>query len=285
MKDVVLGCITNYTFDKIEVFVNSLEKSGFDGYKVMIVYNVPFSTVEELSKRGWTIVGFNHDEVNQKYTYKDNFRIMCDRQLHYYQSLQSLNDEYGDLRYVIATDPKDVIFQQNPSKWIEDNIGDKKIIVGSESLKYKDEQWGKNNLIESFGDFTYDRCKDNLIYNCGTVSGEWKTMSELFLNIYLMCIGSPNSTPDQAALNVLLSLEIYKNITKFTPSEEAWACQAGTTVDNKVTSINKNNLTEPKPYLDGDIVKTSTGIPFTLIHQYDRIPGWKSILETKYRQL
>jgi hypothetical protein len=249
----------------------------------MIVYNVPFSTVEELSKRDWIIVGFNPDEVNQKYTYKDNFRIMCDRQLHYYQSLQSLNDEFGDLRYVIAADPKDVIFQQNPSKWIEDNIGDKKIIVGSESLKYKDEQWGKNNLIESFGDFIYDRCKDNLIYNCGTVGGEWKTMSELFLNIYLMCIGSPNNTPDQAALNTLLSLDVYKNITRFTMSEEAWACQAGTTVDNKVVSINKNNLTEPQPYLDGDIVKTSTGIPFTLIHQYDRIPEWKSILETKYK--
>jgi hypothetical protein len=208
---------------------------------------------------------------------------MCDRQLHYYQTLQSLNDELGDLRYVIAADPKDVIFQKNPSEWIEKNIGDKKIIVGSESLKYKDELWGKHNLIDSFGEFVYDRCKDNTIYNCGTVCGDWKIMSELFLNIYLLCVGSPNHTPDQAALNTLLSLDVYKAVTRFTASEEAWACQAGTTVDMKVVSINKNNLLEPQPYLDGDIVKTSTGIPFTLIHQYDRIQEWKSILETKYK--
>ena len=51
MKDLVIGCITNYTFDKIEIFVKSLEQSGFDGHKAMVVYNVPFSTVEELQNR------------------------------------------------------------------------------------------------------------------------------------------------------------------------------------------------------------------------------------------
>jgi len=283
MKDIVIGCITNYTYDKIHIFINSLELSGFDGYKVMIVYNVPFSTVNELKSRGWTVIAFSQDTENQQYTYKDNFRIMCDRQLHYYQTLQQLNEEYTDLRYVIACDPKDVIFQQNPSKWIEENIGDKKIIVGSESLKYKDEQWNRNNLIDSFGDFIYDRCQDNLVYNCGTVSGDWKTMSELFLNIYLLCVGSPNHTPDQAALNTLLSFDVYKNITKFAASEDSWACQCGTTIDTKVISVNKHNLAEPQPYLDGDIVKTNEGIPFTLVHQYDRIPEWKEILENKYK--
>ena len=48
MKDVVIGCITNYTFENIKLFVNSIDRSGFNGHKVMIVYNVPFSTVYEL---------------------------------------------------------------------------------------------------------------------------------------------------------------------------------------------------------------------------------------------
>jgi hypothetical protein len=50
MKDVVIGCITNYTFENIKLFVNSIDISGFTGHKVMIVYNVPFSTVNELKK-------------------------------------------------------------------------------------------------------------------------------------------------------------------------------------------------------------------------------------------
>ena len=283
MKDLVIGCITNYTFDKIEIFVKSLEQSGFDGHKAMVVYNVPFSTVEELQNRGWLVIGFNSDENKKQYTYKDDFRIMCGRQLHYYETIQAIQSQFGDLRYIIAPDPKDVIFQLNPSKWLEENLGDKKINVGCESLRYKDERWGSNNLLESFGETVYDRCKENLIFNCGTVAGDWKIMSELFLNIYLMCVGSPNKTPDQAALNTLLSFDAYKMITNFAMSEDAWACQAGTTIDTKVTSYAKDKLVEPQPILDGDIVKTSKGIPFTLVHQYDRIPEWNKILTEKYK--
>jgi hypothetical protein len=282
MKDVLIGCITNYTFDKVKYFVNSIDRSGFTGYKVMIVYNVPFETVDELQKRNWIVIAFNKDDDKKWYTYKSDFRIMCDRQLHYHQTLEQLNKQFGDLRYVMAIDPKDVVFQYNPSEWLEKNMGDKKINVGCESLRYKDEPWGKNNLTESFGEYVYDRCKDNLIFNCGTVAGNWKTMSELFLNIYLMCIGSPNQTPDQAALNVLLSMDIYRNITRFTMSEEAWACQAGTTIDEKVLKTSKDKLVEPQPYLEGDIVKTSKGIIYALVHQYDRIPTWKDIIEKKY---
>ncbi len=98
-----------------------------------------------------------------------------------------------------------------------------------------------------------------------------------------MCVGSPNKTPDQAALNTLLSFDAYKNITNFAMSEDAWACQAGTTIDEKVTSYAKDKLVEPQPILDGDIVKTSKGIPFTLVHQYDRIPEWNKILTQKYK--
>ena len=29
MKDVVIGCITNYTFENIKLFVNSIDRSGF----------------------------------------------------------------------------------------------------------------------------------------------------------------------------------------------------------------------------------------------------------------
>jgi hypothetical protein len=283
MKDVVIGCISNYTFENIRVFCNSLETCGFTGYKVMIVYNVPKSTVDELQNRGWIVMSFNFNEEHQWYFYKENFRIMCDRQLHYYQALQQLNEEFGDIRYVISLDPKDVIFQLNPSDWLEKNLGDKKINVGSESVRYKDETWGRANLQEAFGEIVYEKCKDNLIYNCGTVSGEWKTMSELFLNIYLLCVGSPNQTPDQAALNTLLSMEIYKDVTRFSTSEDGWACQAGTTVDQRKLVQYGDKIVEPSPVLDGDIVKTSTGIPFTLVHQYDRIPEWNTILSNKYK--
>jgi hypothetical protein len=283
MKDIVIGCITNYTFENIKLFVNSIDRSGFSGHKVMIVYNVPFSTVDELKKRGWDVIGFNRDDLNQRYTYRDNFIVTVDRHLHYYLTLKQLSEENpGGLRYVMAIDPKDVIFQYNPSKWLEENLGDKKINVGCESVKYKDETWGRSNLLESFGEIVYDRCKDNLIYNAGTIAGKWEAMSELFLNVYLMCQGSPSMTPDQAAMNVTLSLEPFKSITKFSMSEDSWAAQCGTTVDPIKLKQYGDKLVEPSPYLDGDVVKTSTGIPFAIVHQYDRIPEWNKIITKKY---
>jgi hypothetical protein len=182
----------------------------------------------------------------------------------------------------MALDPKDVIFQYNPSEWLEKNIGDKKINAGRESVKYKDEVWGRSNLIESFGEVVYDKCKENITVNAGTISGVWDTMSELFLNVYLMCQGSPNATPDQAALNVALSFSPYKDLTRFTNSEEGWAAQCGTTVDQRMVRQYGDNLLEPAPIMDGDIVKTSTGIPFAIVHQYDRIPAWNEIITKKY---
>jgi hypothetical protein len=283
MKDVVIGCITNYTFENIKLFVNSIDRSGFNGHKVMIVYNVPFSTVDELKKRGWDVVGFGKDETNQRYIYRDNFIVTVDRHLHYYLVLNQLAQETpGGLRYVMALDPKDVVFQYNPSEWLEKNLGDYKINAGRESVKYKDEVWGRGNMIESFGEVVYDRCKENITVNAGTISGDWKTMSELFLNVYLMCQGSPSATPDQAAVNVALSFSPYKELTKFTNSEEGWAAQCGTTVDQRMVSQYGDNLLEPSPIMDGDIVKTSTGIPFAMVHQYDRIPEWNRIITKKY---
>ena len=81
------------------------------------------------------------------------------------------------------------------------------------------------------------------------IAGEWKAMCEMFINVYLMCQGSPSMTPDQAALNVTLSLEPFKSITKFSMSEDSWACQAGTTVDPIKLKQYGDKLVEPSPYL------------------------------------
>jgi hypothetical protein len=37
MKDIVVGCITGYDFEKIKPWVNSLDRCGFDGVKAMSV--------------------------------------------------------------------------------------------------------------------------------------------------------------------------------------------------------------------------------------------------------
>lgn len=280
-KDVAIGCITNYTFDKIKPWVNSLDRSGFTGDKIMFCYNIGYDVVKELIDRGYEVVGFEQDDENKTLKYSDpNLSIVLDRFYHIWNSLQSRKGKY---RYMIATDVKDVIFQTNPSEWLEKNLGDKKINVACESIRYKDEPWGDHNLYKSFGPLVHARNRENLVFNAGTLSGDFDTMLDLFLNVYLSCGGSPRHVeggggPDQAALNVLLNLQPYKDITRFTMSEEGWAAQLGTTGPQ----VNFN-VVEPKPLIkDSGIVTTSKGVPYVMIHQYDRVPEWKKLIELIY---
>lgn len=287
MKDIVIGCITNYNFDKIKYWVNSLDRSGFTGDKIMICYNIDYDVVEELTKRGYIIFGFHKNDEARRLEYnKKDFNICLERFIHIWYFLNNLQNK-EQYRYVISTDVKDVVFQSNPSEWLEKNIGNKKINVASESLKYKDEPWGTHNLYQSFGPLIHQNNNENTIYNAGTISGEFNTFVDLCLNIFLTCGGAPSNVPggggpDQAALNVLLNLQPYKDITNFATSESGYAAQLGTTADpNKIEEF-KKVLLEPTPYLEDGIVKTSTGVPFSIVHQYDRVPSWKNIIESKY---
>jgi hypothetical protein len=280
-KDIVIGCITNYTFDKIETWVNSLDRSGFSGDKVMICYNIDYDTVNRLIDKEYQVFVFSKNEEKKSFVYPgQNLSICLDR---FYHIWNFLKDRKGQYRYLISTDVRDVVFQRNPSDWLEKNIGDKKINVACESVRYKDESWGDHNLYKSSGVDVHAHNRNNLIYNAGTLSGDFDTMLDLFLNIFLLCGGSPRHVeggggPDQAGLNVLLNLDPYKNITKFNMSEDGWAAQLGTMGPQVNFSVVEN-----KPILREDgIITTSTGIPFTLVHQYDRVPNWKEIIEKIY---
>lgn len=283
MKDIVVGCITGYTFDKIKPWVNSLDRCGFDGVKAMICYNVDYATVEELVKRQYTVLAFGKSDEFKRFEYKENFSIVVERFLHMWYFLKKFQGQY---RYIISTDVKDVIFQTNPSEWLEKNIGDKQINVACESIRYKDEEWGNHNLFKAFGPLVHDHNQNNLIYNAGTVSGKFDTMLDLFLNVYMLCNGTTHFTeggggPDQAAVNILLNMKPYKDITNFAMSEDGYAAQLGTT-GPQVAGKYADKLVEKSPILVDNMVCTSEGKPFAIVHQYDRVPEWKEMIEKKY---
>lgn len=281
--DIVIGCITGYDFDKIKPWVNSLDRSGFQGTKAMMCYNVSFDTVEELVKRDYSVLTFNKNENLKRFEYKENFSIVVERFFHLWYFLRQLKGEY---RYIVTTDVKDVVFQSNPIEWLEKNIGDKQINVGCESITYENEEWGKNNLQKAYGTVLYEHNKNNLIYNAGTISGKFDTMIDFFLNIYMLCQGTNHyieggGGPDQAALNILLNMKPYKDITNFAMSEDGYAAQLGTT-GPQVRNTVKHRLIENCPVMINDTVCTSTEKPFAIVHQYDRITEWKEIIERKY---
>jgi hypothetical protein len=276
--DCVIGCSTNYDWAKLKYWINSINESGFTGDKVMILMNCDKETVSKVSDAGFDIIGFGQDDKGNL-VYNSNMMVHVERFYHIYQHLKS-----KDYRYVITTDVKDVIFQKNPSEWLEMHLpeGHDDLIFSSESIKYKDEPWGDQNLRETFGTQIYEDFKDNTIYNVGVLAGRGYAMKDLMMNIFASCLGRPIKICDQSTFNFLISQHPYLKTSKYAQSEDGWACQLGTTADPSKLEQFKPFLLEPLPKMVGDKVATSTGIEYTIVHQYDRVPEWRRVIEEKY---
>lgn len=267
MKDLIVGCISNYTPNHITPWVNSIEQSGFSGDKIIISFGVPNETLEFLNQKGFEVYSF---EPNGRH-------IVIER----FYALWALLKNINKYRYIITTDVKDVIFQLNPSVWLENNLIDKKILVSSECLIYSNEDWGNNNLKTSYPQF-YDLCRNNIIYNAGTIAGDFEYMRDFFLHVFNLSLIGNDSQPDQAALNILIHQYPFKDIIKFANQEEGWCCQLGTTLDPKVKSKYSSLLLEPTPIYKNGEVFNSKNEKFYLVHQYDRVPELKEMIISKY---
>ena len=139
MKDLIIGASTNYDWDKLKYWINSINKSGFEGDKVLILMNCDAATVKKVNEAGFKVIGFNQDQQGNL-QYESQMPIHVERFGHIYEYLRK--NEY---RYVITTDVKDVIFQQNPIDWLEANLTSENLVFSSESILYKDEPWGDQN--------------------------------------------------------------------------------------------------------------------------------------------
>jgi hypothetical protein len=277
MKDLIVGCATNYDWSKLKYWVNSINASGFEGDKVLILMNCDKDTVQKVTDAGFSIIAFNQDGQGNL-TYQSQLMVHVERFIHIYKLLKD-----NLYRYVITTDVKDVIFQKNPSEWLEQNlVKEEHLVFSSESMKYKDEPWGRENLTQCYGQGIYEDFKNNTIFNVGVLAGRGYAMRDLVLQLFLNCINRPIPIVDQAVFNVMISRHPYIESSMYTASETGWACQLGTTADPSKIDSFRPHLLEPSPKMEGDKVLTSTGIEYTIVHQYDRVPEWKKVIEAKY---
>ena len=274
-RSLIIGAATGYNYNQLKPWIESINGCGFDGDKILVLGEASNETRQKIIEQGFTIVDM----------LKTNAPIHVARFLTLYDYLK---DHWEEYEYVITTDVKDVYFQTNPVDWLKKNAVNtfrgKTLVVGSESIRYKDESWGDQNLMETYGPYVYELFKDNIIYNVGTLGGTAEHIKDLVFNIYTNAINRPISIVDQAVFNVLIQTQPYKDSIVFADQKDGWACQAGTTVDPSKIERFRPFLTEDEPIFEDDIVKTSLGEPFCIVHQYDRVPEWKKFVERKYNQ-
>jgi len=272
-KSLIIGAFTNYNYNQLKPWVESIGETGFSGDKVMIAFNSSKETIDKLSDQGFIIVQAAQSKLPihvERFVYIHNF----------------LKENYQNYQYVITTDVKDVYFQKDPTEWLEKNLGrgSMNIVAGSEGLRYRDEPWGNENLMQTFGPYVHEEFKNNLIYNVGVLGGRAEYIKDLCLNIFLSATNRPIPIVDQAVFNVLIQTQPYLDTTLLANQEDGWACHAGTTVDPSKIVAFRPFLEEREPIFEDGIVKTHDGTPFTIVHQYDRVPEWKKFIANKYKQ-
>jgi len=250
-KDAIIGAITRYYPKDIHNWVKSINQSGFQGGKYILVYNVPNETINYLRSNDFEVYDCGNLDM----------RIVVRRFLDLYALLISNEFDYDR---VIVTDVKDVIFQSNPSAWLDNNLN-KPILVGSESILCKDMEWSRRNYSSSYP-LEWPRVENELSYCAGIITGETKSIADLFLAIFRWSLSgaTENEPPDQAAMNILLTMDFFKDQVQKVTHKDGWVTHLGVSLDNP--EVFGPYLQDTLPIFENNKVKNSNKKDFIIVH-------------------
>lgn len=222
-------------------------------------------------------------EVTKNYL-KTNGVVVIESTLKYPIVVQRFSDYYKLLREyefdsVIITDVKDVVFIKNPFDFLGNNNSD--IVLGGESIKIENMPWASNNYSKTFP-LEYPRIKENVSVCAGVISGKSIAVTDLCLMISKFSYSSyklytTNEPPDQAALNVILDLNLINSIDILS-HDDAFVTHMGVSLDDK----HKEKLTELPPILTESGIVNSYGQIFSIVHQYDRFASINEYIKKRY---
>ena len=265
---------------------------------MLVATNIKKETIDKLTSEGIMLELYGKQQENGDVVAHSNGAPHVERFFYIWNYLKNNVSKYD---FVISTDTRDVIFQDNPSAWLDEHftLGYDGLIASSEGMKYEDEPWNNQNLYQAFGPYFHNYYKSMIIFNVGVLAGLPEQMRDLFFMIFQMSINRPIPVVDQVVFNVLLNQEPYRQVTKFVANSDAWAAQLGTTLEavksgagdlglmikNDPSMLNKylENYKDKQPKLteDGYVVNDG-GTKFTIVHQYDRTHEWKDKILKRY---
>jgi hypothetical protein len=298
MKDLIIGGCSNYEWKDLRNWINSIRASGFDGDVALVGTNLSTATIEKLTSAGVIVKGYGRRDSTGVWTDRGPYSLAphVERFFYLWEFLNNVENYYEN---VIVTDTRDVVFQLNPSDWLNDNLKDFEIVVSSEGLTYKNEPWGHRNLLDTFGPYFQKLLESKEIYNVGVIGGKHYQIASLLLMIFQMSLNRPVPVVDQAVFNFILNDTNYANKTHFTTNKDGWAIQLGTTpqvvntgagdigkkFENISVTAEQYGYEDIVPHIDaknGIVYKKDVGPAFCIVHQYDRFPALKQAIDKRY---
>jgi hypothetical protein len=258
MKDLLISAIANYLPEKIKIYVESLNDSGFNGDKIMICYNIPNETIEYLTTNGWECYG-------AELTGHPHMKRLIDM----WYFLDTTDRQWN---HIITTDVRDIFWQTNPSDWLDINLKTE-IIVASECIKNEDEPWAHKNIHEGFGPIFWDSIKQNIVANVGVIAGKHQSVKDLLQLVWMVSqSGDTRHFTDQSALNLIVNNVLLKDKIEINSD---FALQ--------VDTLRKDARFEKRTYSIQNEIVMNGNTQYVLVHQYDRNEELKKLIENKYK--
>ena len=271
-ENFVIAGADNYTAAQIRPWCQSLRESGYNGRVIIVLYRHGQDVLDECKR--WNIEAYPaaRDSFEQLIQYGPETKA---HNLRFYHMWELMNFALIEGKNVLVTDISDVVFQRNP---FPHSLGES-IIASSEGIKYKDEEWGANNLLQGFGPVIYEAYKNNTIYNVGVLFGPFDRIKNLCLQIYEMT--KRNYYPsDQSSYNIILN---SLNNVVHTNHSHAWACQIGTTADPTKSWLWERLIDSQPSIVDGKAFNPELDIEYCIVHQWNRNPELKQAILERYK--
>lgn len=282
MKDLIIGAVDKYGWEHIQNWITSIERSGFDGDIVLLTYRIDDATLRQcLQHPRMKVISCEHDSKGRPINHNAYGRDTQSHQMrffHMWQYLKETEERYG---YVISTDVRDVVFQTNPSIWLNKLETKPSVVAASEGLNYEDEHWGKDNLLQGFGPYVYEDMKQTTINNVGTIAIRGDIAANFAITLFML--GESKYIPnDQSGFNFLVRHPcLGPSTVHLTTEVDGWAMQIGT-FDDPARPEFFAKLQEARPVLQEDGMYNSIGKKFVMVHQYMRNPRYNEYFNNKY---
>lgn len=283
MENLVIGCALGYSLSKIRPWIHTLrENAKYDDDVVLYTRGIASNEkLELLTDYKVAILDFPHGYQHTSPPHVARFEIIS----HF---LRINSDKYKN-SLVLTTDVRDVIFQDDPFLFRKmPTIPGVELVVSRENLKYKDEPWGKNNIITTMGYDIAQRLMETNIKNVGVFGGTHLGVMTVCGFIADWCRSTkPNAIMDQAVYNHFLEIPLIKNVVKESYDDEAWCVNLGTTkyaieagagdigmsYQRREVDLENYGYLEKQPIIEnGKVFDPYRKQLYSIVHQWDRVP-------------
>jgi hypothetical protein len=267
-KDLIIGFASGYSFSDVSCWVNSLDRSGFTGDKVLFCHEMTDKDMLKINMKGYKIPPMVDGGMS----------IHSARWLNVYKYLSALPADKV-YRRVLMTDVKDIIFQYNPSLWFDNNFTDRLLIMASEGIRFDDESWIRDTMEQAYGKEACKDLKGHIIINSGSTSGSQGAFTNLAEAVYSLACKSRYWLADQHALNLYLARSpAVKQLVAQCDSSTGYAATMGTYGYPEYQKFLIENTVQVRD--DGTVYTGDK--PFMMVHQYNRVSSLDRKITDKY---